>query len=198
MASTSEAPKNVKNSILQRLPKLSTQVWVIIIVVLVLVAAVPMVMTYADEATKQGPLKDRLAKLQSQYADLQKQLSSQASMTVQINALKAEVDATRARYGNACDSIETSKDLIDLAWKYDITIVNLAVASNTVKIQGKDYPGTSYTLTMTGQVANFQNYLTAVGNKFASSQATTITIQPSVTEGMLDHAELTITILCVQ
>lgn len=157
-----------------------------------------MVTAYADEITKQGPLKVRLAKLQSQYADLQKQLSSRASVVAQADALKAEVDDTMLRYGNACDSIGTSKDLIDMAWQYDVTIVSLEGSATTITIQGKDYPGTSYKLVMNGQVTNFQNYLTAVGNKFASSQARNIVIQPSVSEGMLDHAELTIAILCAQ
>jgi hypothetical protein len=164
----------------------------------VFVAAFPMVTTYADEVTKQVALKDKLTKLQSQYADLQKQLSSQASVTAQVDALKAEVDDTRMSYGSACDSIETSRDLIDLSWQYDVTIVEMTSSAMSMKIQGKDYPGMSYKLSMSGQVANFQNYLTAVGNKFASSQATNIVIQPALSEGVLDHADLTIMILCAQ
>jgi hypothetical protein len=198
VASNSEAPKNVKSSILQRLPRLSTSVWLIIIAALVLVAAVPMVSSYVDEIAKQGSLKDRLAKLQSQYIDLQKQSSSQMAQTVQINALKAEADAARMLYGNACDSVETSRDLIELAWQYDINIVSMAASSAPIKIQGKEYAGTSYVLYMSGQVANFQNYLIAVGKKYTSSQAGDIVIRPSVVEGVLDYAVLTITILCMQ
>jgi hypothetical protein len=193
-----DTQKPTGGGLLQRLPRLSLSVWLIIIVVVVLVVAVPMVTTYIDETAKQGPMKDRLARLQTQYADLQKQLSSQGSMTAQINAIKAEVDSTRALYGNACDSIEASQDLSDLAWQYDITITNMAISPVTSKIQGKNYSGNSYVLTMTGQVAGFQNYLIAVGKKFVSSQAVDILIQPATLQGTLDRATLTITIICNQ
>ena len=198
MALPVDAQKPSGGGIMQRLPRLSTPTWLIVIAALVLVAAVPMFTTYADETAKQGPLKERLTKLQAQNADLQRQLSSQGSMTAQINALKADVEAARARYGNACDSIETSKDLIDMAWQYDVTIVSLAASPVTTKVQGRDYPGTSYVLTVSGQVSSFQNYLSALGDKFASSQPTDIVIQPATEEGMLDHATLTITMICNQ
>jgi uncharacterized membrane-anchored protein YhcB (DUF1043 family) len=198
MNSSSNGSKPAGGGVLQKLPKFSTSVWLIIIAALVLVVVVPMVTTYLDETTKQGPLKDSLSKLQSQYTDLQKQLSSQSAVTAQINALKADADAARTLYGNSCDSIDTSRDLIDLAWQYDITMVNMGVSSTPIKIQGKDYPGTTYVLAMSGQVANFQNYLIAVGKKFASSQAADVVIQPALLEGALDHATLTITILCPQ
>ena len=181
---------------MQRLPRLSTTVWLIIIVVLVAVVAVPMITSYTDETAKQAPLKDRLAKLQSQYADLQKQLGSQGSMTAQINALKADIVTVHAGYGHACDSIEMSKDLIDLAWQNDVTILSMASSSVKVKIQEKDYPGTSYIIRLSGQVPNFQNYLIDMGNKFASSRPADILIQPATKQGELDHAVLTINILC--
>lgn len=198
MALPINAQKPPASGILQKLPRLSTPTWLIVIAALVLVAAVPLVTTYLDETAKQQPLRERLAKLQSQNTDLQKQLSSQGSLTTQINALKAEVEVARGRYGNACDSVEASRDLIDLAWQYDITIVNMMSAPVVSKIDGKDYSGTSYVLTVSGQVSNFQNYLIALGNKFASSRPADILITPAAQEGTLDHAALTITVICNQ
>jgi hypothetical protein len=198
MASPVNAPKPAGGSILQKLPKLSTSIWLLIIVALVLVAVVPMITSYFDATAQQAPLRDRLAKLQMQYAGLQKQLTPQGALTTQVNQLKSDVDAARLVYGNACDSIETSQDLLNIAWDYDVTIISIASSPMTTKIQGKDYSGTSYVLTMSGQVANFQNYLIAVGNKFPSSKAAAVSILPSTTEGLLDQATLTIWIICNQ
>jgi hypothetical protein len=198
MVSPVDAPKPAGGSILQKLPKLSTPVWLLIIVVLVLVAVIPMITSYFDVAAQQAPLRDRLSKLQSQYAGLQKQLTPQGALTAQVNQLKSDVEAARLVYGNACDSIETSQDLLNIAWEYDVNITSMAAAPVTAKIQGKDYSGTSYVLTMTGQVANFQNYLIAVGNKFPSSKAAAVSILPSAAEGTLDQATLTVWIICNQ
>jgi hypothetical protein len=198
MISASNGTKPSGGGIMQRLPRLSTPVWLIIIVALVLVAAIPMAITYADETAKQGPLRQSLSKLQAQNADLQKQLSSKGSLTTQINALKTEVEAAKGHYGNACDSIETSRDLINMAWQYDITIVSMSANPVKSKIAGKDYSGTSYVLSMSGQVSNFQNFLIALGNRFASSQPADILVLPAVQEGTLDHATLTITVICSQ
>jgi hypothetical protein len=198
MVSPVNAPKPSGSSILQKLPKLSTSVWLLIIVVLVLVAVIPMITSYFDATAQQAPLRDKLSKLQSQYAILQKQVTPQGILTGQVNQLKSDVEAARLVYGHACDGIETSQDLLNLAWEYDVTITSLAASPGTAKIQGKDYSGTSYVLTMTGQVANFQNYLIAVGNKFPSSKPSAVSIAPSTTEGVLDQATLTVLIVCNQ
>ena len=166
-------------SIFQKLPRLSTSVWLLIIFALVLVAAVPMITAYIDATSQQALLRDRLSKLQAQYAGLQKQITPQGALATQVNQLKSEVEAARLVYGNACDGVETSQDLINMAWQYDVTITSLVANPVTVKIQGKEYPGISYVLNMRGQVANFQNYLIEVGNKFPSSRPAAVSIQPS-------------------
>ena len=186
------------SNIFQKLPRLSTSVWLLIIVVLVLVAVIPMISSYMDATTQQGPLREKLSKLQSQYSDLQKQMTPQGSLTTQINQLKSDVEAAKSMYGNACDSVETSRELINMTWQYDVTITSMKATAVIEKIQGKDYPGIAYVLIMTGQVANFQNYLIAVGDKFPSSRPDAVTINPAAAEGMLDHATLTIWITCNQ
>jgi hypothetical protein len=186
------------SNIFQKLPHLSTSVWLLIIIVLVLVAVVPMITSYMDATSQQGPLREKLSKLQSQYADLQKQVTPQGALTTQINQLKSDIEVAKSLYGNACDSVETSQELINIAWQCDVTITSLKANPVTEKIQGKDYPGISYVLVMSGQVANFQNYLIAVGDKFPSSRPDAVTINPAAAEGMLDHATLTIWITCNQ
>lgn len=198
MALPVDTQKSSSNGIFQKLPRLSTFTWLIVIIGLVLVAAVPLITSYSDQIAKQGPLKEKLAKLKAQDVSLQQQLSSQGSLTSQINSLKLEVESTKARYGNACNSVDTSRALLDLAWQYDVTIVSMAASPATVKIEGKDYAGTSYVLALSGQVSNFQNFLVGLGKEFASSQPADVLIQPATQVGMLDHATLTLTVVCNQ
>lgn len=198
MVSPVEGPRPSKGSILQKLPRLSTSVWLLIIVVLVLVAVIPMITSYIDSTTAQAPLRDRLAKLQSQYTGLQKQLSSQGALPAQINKLKSDVEAARQVYGTACDGVETSQQLLNLAWDYDITVTSITANAVTTRISGKDFSGTSYVLSMSGQVSNFQNYLIAVGNRFVSSKVAAVSITPAADQGALDHATLTVWIICNQ
>ena len=170
MASPVNTKKPSKGSLFQKLPRISTSVWILIIVVLVLVVSIPMITSYMDQTAQQSVLNANLAKLKSQYTGLQQQLSSQADVTTEINRLKSDVDSARQFYGTACDSIETSQKLMDLAWEYDITIITISANNTPIKISGADYSGTSYVLNMKGQVANFQNYLIALGNNFPSKQ----------------------------
>jgi uncharacterized membrane-anchored protein YhcB (DUF1043 family) len=185
-------------NIMQKLPRLSAFVWVLIIVVLVLVVIIPMLTSYFDQMSQQNILRDNLSKLQSQYIDLQKQISSQGNAATEINRLKSDVESARLLYGNSCDSIVISKELMDLAWKYDITITTISASGTSAKIQGKDYSGTAYDLVMGGQVANFQNYLIAVGEKFPTSKIQNVNILPAADQGTLDSANMTIVILCNQ
>jgi hypothetical protein len=197
MASPVESAKT-SNGVFKRLPRLSNSVWLLIIVALVLVVSVPPFMSYIDEQSKQAPLRERLVTLQGQYAALQKQIASQGSLSTEIARLKSDIEVARGAYGDSCDTIEASNSLINLAWQNDITILTMSASSSSAKIQGKDYPGTSYVLSVTGQTPSFQNYMRAVGEKFVSSQTVDIMIQPATAEGMLDHATLTIRMVCGQ
>ncbi|RPJ64296.1 MAG: hypothetical protein EHM12_00010 [Dehalococcoidia bacterium] len=196
MVSPVSANKPSGGNIFSKLPRLSTSIWLLIIVALVLIVCVPMVTAYFDSSSQQAALQDRLSKLQTQYAGLQKELTPQGSLTAQVNQLRLDVEAAESIYGNACDSVETSRDLIDLAWQYDITITNISASAVITKIKGKDYAGTSYLITMSGQVSNFQNYLIALGNKFPTSQPTEVEIKPAKVQGTLDAATIKIFVVC--
>jgi hypothetical protein len=196
------SPVNVNKpsggNIFQKLPRLSTSIWLLIIVALVLIVCVPMVTAYFDSSSQQAALMDRLSKLQTQYAGLQKELTPQGSLTAQINQLRLDVESAQSMYGVACDSVEASRDLIDLAWQYDITITSMSASAVTTKIKGKDYAGTSYVLSMNGQVSNFQNYLMEIGNKFQTSQPTEVEIKPAQVQGTLDAATIKIFVVCTR
>jgi hypothetical protein len=196
MASPVNVNKPSGGNIFSKLPRLSTSIWLLIIVALVLIVSVPMVTAYFDASSQQSALRDRLSKLQTQYTGLQKELAPQASLTTQINQLRLDVEAAESVYGNACDSVEATRELIDLAWQYDITITSMSSNAVTAKIKGKDYAGTSYVIAMSGQVSNFQNYLMAIGNKFLTSEPLEIEIKPAQVQGTLDIATIKIFVVC--
>jgi len=85
---------------------------------------------------------------------------------------------------------------MDLAWDYDITITSMTVSQAINKMLGTDYTVLTYSLSLTGQAANFQNFLHAVGNKLPSSLFTSVTIKPATVEGELDNASITIQVYC--
>jgi len=196
VASTSETTKNDKSSIFQRLPRLSTSVWILIIICLFLVAMTPLATGYMRQAAQQQALKVQISQLQTQYDALKAKMASQPSAAAEMGKLKTEAEAAKLLYKNVADNPEISQVIMDLAWKYDITLTSMGVSSSKSKILGKDYPVLVYSLSLTGQVANFQNFLIAIGNKLPSSQYTAITITPATVEGELDTASMGIQVYC--
>ena len=181
---------------MQRLPRLSTTVWIIIIVCLFLIAMIPLSLGYLEQSARQQALKLQISQLQSQYDGLKAKMASQPSLTAETGKLKTEAEAARLLYKNVAGNPEVSQAIMDLAWDNDITITSMGVSSSTSKILDKEYPVLSYSLSLTGQVANFQNFLIAVGQRLPSSQYTAITITPAAVEGELDSASMSIQVLC--
>jgi hypothetical protein len=72
----------------------------------------------------------------------------------------------------------------------------MAVSANVGKLLGTDFPFLTYSCSLSGQVANFQNLLIAIGNRYPSSRATLFSISPAQLEGELDLASLVISIYC--
>lgn len=196
MSATSEAPTNIKSGILKRLPRLSTSVWLIIIVCLFLIAMVPLTMGYMEQSSKQQALRQQIDQLQSQYNAVKAKMAGQSSLSIEAGKLKAEAEDARKLYGEGCDNLKSSQALMDLAWKNDITIVSMTVTPSQAKVLGTNYPALIYGLSISGQVANFQNFLIAVGKRFPSSQYLDITITPATVEGNLDTATIGVQIMC--
>jgi len=191
-----DSSKSATSSLLQRLPRLSTSVWLIIVGALFLIAIVPIAMSYSDEIYRQSALNDRLVELETQYNVLQGQLTAQTSVDSEISKLSSDIAAQRAIYGNACDSIETAQRLINLAWQYDITITSMSISSGTTQIQGTDYPVTIYALGMNGWIQNFLNFIRDLDKVLPSSMASDINMQPAQAQGNPDQASVTITVVC--
>lgn len=196
MALTFGSQKNNKRNIFQKLPRLSTSVWLLIVSALILIVAVPLFLGYFSEISAQTQLKHQLNQLQTRYNDLQKQSGLQPALLAEVDALKKDVDKAKLSYQNVEDSIEVSQDLIELAWEYDITINSMSMAQITSKYLGVDRPVLVCVMSMTGQVPAFQNYLLAIGNKLPSSQISQIVIQPAVEQGKLDKATIKIQVVC--
>ena len=196
MASPVEAPKVAKSSILQRLPRLSTSVWLILILALFLIVMVPMVTGYMEQSSQQSAIQMQINEVQSQIDDLTARITSKSAVSVEAGEVKKELEAARLQYKKIGNNPEVSKILMDLAWDYDITITNMTVSQGVNKILGADYPVLTYSLSLTGQVANFQNFLIAAGIKLPSSQFTSVTINPATIAGELDKASVNIQVYC--
>jgi hypothetical protein len=196
LALTVGSQKGTKSSIFQKLPRLSTTVWLLIVFALILIVAVPLFLGFFSEMSTQSLLRGQLAQLQTRYNDLQKQTGSQAALLAEVTSLKSDVEKTRLLYRNVEDSIDVSQDLIDLAWKYDITINTMTMSQSLGKYSGLEYPVLIYTMDMTGQVPAFQNFMLAVGKKLPSSQVASVVISPAVEQGKLDKATVTVKIVC--
>jgi hypothetical protein len=123
-------------------------------------------------------------------------MAGQPSLSTEAGKMKAEAEAARKLYEEGCDNLRSSQILMDLAWKNDISITSLSVSPSQCKVLGTDYPALTYGLSLSGQVANFQNFLIAVGKRFPASQYQDITIKPAAVEGELDMATMSIQIMC--
>ncbi|MDD5398397.1 MAG: hypothetical protein PHU70_04870 [Dehalococcoidia bacterium] len=196
MASPVEAPKEAKSNILQRLPRLSNSVWLILILALFLIVMVPMVTGYMEQASQQSAIQIQINEVQTQIDDLKARMESQSAISNQAGEVKKELEAARLQYKKIGNNPEVSKILMDLAWDYDITITNMTVTQGVNKILGTDYPVLTYTLSLTGQVANFQNFLIAAGIKLPSSQFINVTINPAKVSGELDKASINMQVYC--
>jgi len=196
VASPVEAPKSTRSNISQRLPRLSTSVWMILILALFMIIMVPMVTDYIEQVSQQAAVQLQIDQVQSQIAVLEDRMASQAPATTEAAKLKADVEAAKLQYKKVGDNPEVSKIIMDLAWDYDITITGMSVTQAINKALGTDYPVLSYSLSLTGQVANFQNFLIAAGKRIPLCQYTGITISPAVVEGELDTATINMQVYC--
>jgi hypothetical protein len=196
VATPIQAPKKTGNSILQRLPRLSTSVWLIIIFCLFLVGMIPLASGYLAQASKQQALRTQVSQLQTQYDSVKAKMTGQASLSTEVGKLKAEAEAATKLYEEGCDNLVSSQILMDLAWKNDLTITSMSTSPSQGKILAANYPAFTYSLSLSGQVAGFQNFLIAVDKRFPSSMYQNITITPATVEGNLDTASIGIQILC--
>ncbi len=196
MSTPIEAPKKPGSSILQRLPRLGTRIWVLIILCLFVIAVVPLAMGYMTQSARQQALKLQIGQLQPQVDALKAKMASQPSAAAEMGRLKAEAEAAKLLYKSLADNPEISQVIMDLAWDNHINITSMSVSSSKSKILGKEYPVLVYSLSLTGQVAGFQNFLIAIGNKLPSSQYSGVSISPAATEGELDTASIGIQVYC--
>lgn len=196
LASTVGNTGEKRSSILQKLPRLSTSVWLLIIFAVVLIIAVPVGLSLFGSLSSQSTLKMQLTQLQTRYNDLQKQTGSQVSLLNEVNVLKEDVDRTKKLFRNVDNSIEISQELINAAWKNDVVINSMNISQTRYKYAGIEYPVLTYTMNLSGQVAAFQNFLLETGKRLPSSYAVDVLIEPAEMQGKLDKATVTMRIVC--
>jgi hypothetical protein len=157
---------------------------------------VPLVTGYIEQISQQTTMQLQINQAQSQIDTLKAKVASQSASTAEAGKMKADLEAAKLQYKNVGDNPEVSKIIMDLAWDYDVTITGMIVSQAKINMMGADYPVLVYTLSLSGQVANFQNFLIASGNKLPSSQFTSIIINPAVVEGELDKATISMQVYC--
>lgn len=198
MASPVAATKVNKTSILQRLPRLSNSVWIILILAIFLIIMVPMVTGYTEQLSQQAAIQSQINKVQSQTDALKLKMASQSTATSEAAKMKLELEKAKLQYKSTNDNAEVSQIIMNLAWDYDITITSMSVSQTKGKVSGSEYPALSYSLTMTGQVANFQNFLIEAGKRLPSCEITSVTISPATVEGELDNATIDLQVFCYE
>jgi len=171
-------------------------VWLILILALFLIVMVPMVTGYMEQSAQQSAIQMQINEVQSQIDDLTARITAKSAVSVEAGEVKKELEAARLQYKKIGNNPEVSKILMDLAWDYDITITNMTITQGVNKILGTDYQVLTYSLSLTGQVANFQNFLIAAGIKLPSSQFTSVTINPATIAGELDKASVNMQVYC--
>jgi hypothetical protein len=196
VASTVTQPKVTKSSILPRLPRLSTSVWIIIVLAIFLVVMVPIVTGYVEQLSQQAAIQLQINQNQSLIDALMARIASQPSATADAARMKTELEAAKLQYKSVGDNPEVSQTVMNLAWDYDITITGMTVSQSKSKVLGSEYPVLSYSLSMTGQVANFQNFLIDAGKRLPSCQFTSVTISPAAVDGELDNATISLQVYC--
>jgi hypothetical protein len=196
MANISETSPASKPGVFNKLPRLSTAVWLIIIGGLFVIAMVPLTVNLLNESAQQYILKTRLAQLLTQHEDLKSRLASQTQLTNEINANKKELQALRTNYKKTDQNPEISQAFVALAWDNDITVTSMSIARAAGKIGNTDFPVFTYTLALSGQVPGFQNLLIQAGKRFPTCQITNVSIMPAQVEGELDKATIIIQIFC--
>jgi len=196
VASPVEAPKATKSNISQRLPRLSTSVWLILILALFLIVMAPMVTGYIEQVSQQAAIQLQIDQVQSQIDELNAKMASLTTATTEAARMKAELEVAKLQYKNIGDNAEVSQIIMALAWDYDITITSMTVSQAINKMLGTDYPVLTYSLSLSGQVANFQNFLIAAGNRLPSCQFTSVSITPATVEGELDNASVNLQVYC--
>jgi len=188
--------KNSKSSILSKLPRLSNFVWLLIVCAVVLIVALPMFLSTMFEFSSQELLRNQLVQLQNRYNDLQRQKISTAELSSEVDRLKVEIEKTAGTYPEISTGPEIMQILIDMAWKYDITITGMEVSQGTKKYGDIEYPLLIYTIKMSGQVPAFQNYLLDSGLRLPTAEVTSVVFEPAQSQGKLDKATITISVVC--
>jgi len=168
----------------------------ILILALFLIVMIPMVTDYIKQVSQQTAIQSQIDQVQSQLDLIQSRMSSQYPAATESAKLKAEVEKAALQYKNVGDNPEVSKIIMDLAWENGVTIVDMNVSQSMNKILGADYPVLGYSMSLTGQVASFQNFLIALGKKIPSCQFTSVIIRPATVYGELDGASINLLVYC--
>jgi competence protein ComGC len=193
VASPVATTKVNKTGILQRLPRLSNSVWIILILAIFMIIMVPMVTGYMEQLSQQSAIQSQINTVQSQTDALKLKMASQSTATSDAARMKAELETAKLQFKNVDGNAEVSQIIMDLAWDNDITLTLMSVSETKDKLLDVEYPILTYSLTMTGDVpARFQNFLISANadKQLKSCEFRSFIIQPAMVEGELANATI--------
>lgn len=168
--------------------KISKVTLIVLGVVVLAVGFGVLYMLYSKQLQEQDTLKSKIAvnqakltqlvneqeKWKSQLAALQEQISQKNQ---EVAAARASLDAAKAEWPNAAESIEYEEKIFALADGWDL-VVNVVTAGDTVasNINGINFTANTFTVTVTGQPltagfdeeAKYQEYMYKVAGDILS------------------------------
>ena len=188
-----EAPEEKKKGLADKLPKIGRLSQLILLIGVFLIIFIPLLLLNQQQPKKQNELKATLANLNSILAVEE---TPKAKLEAELAQVEAETEAIRATFPSINQSPEIIDTLLEMAELNDIYVTQTKVSSS--EPEGAIGPTLIIQITLNGQVPKFQNFLLALDNKFPTSQITKLFFTIVGEEGVEDHANITIDILCYE
>lgn len=154
---------------------LATTVSVVVLVVMGLV--------YIQQATKQNTLKLTLAQTQNKMAasGAQTYVAQQADIQAKLVSLSQDIAGIKQSFKPDVASIPVVDAVTALAEAHDLTLVEVNSTGKSTKALGT-VPTTVQTITLTvdGTIANFYDFVTALGTMYPTGVITTTKVEVGV------------------
>ncbi len=180
-----------KKTLLSRLPRFSRVVWIMLLLGVFLIMAVPMAMIYQQQPLKQAELEHELSLLQK---------ISGASMTqgdqlrLQLKIAEKQVEIAKGSFPRLDQGLEIIRGLLELAEANGIDVRGTETILSDKNKDPTDYSVVTYVIHASGQVPEFQNFLLVLNREFPTCQVKEVLFGITNEEGKEDKAVLTIDI----
>jgi len=189
MAKREEQEK--QKTLSSRLHRFSRVVWIILLVGVFLIIAVPLLMIYQQQPVKQAELEHELSLLQKISGASTTQSNK---LQLQLRTVEDQIETAKGSFPRLDQGLEIIRGLLELAEAKGITVTG---TETVFPDKGAaNYPVLTYVIRASGQVPEFQNFLLDLDEKFPTCQIKEVLFSITNEEGKEDKAVLTIDITC--